>query len=162
MRHLLLLCLALSSACAVAETYRWADPAGRTVISDTPPPGRAHSVAKAGASNGNTDGLPYAVKKAAEDFPVTLFTSADCVSQCKDARDLLNIRGVPFTEKMVQKQEDLDELKQLLGDAYVPALKVGKQSFRGFETGAYNNLLDLAGYPKTAPYGSKPGGGLSK
>ena len=162
MRHLLMLCLALSSACAVAETYRWVDPAGRTVVSDTPPPGRAHSVAKAGASNGNTDGLPYAVKKAAEDFPVTLFTSADCVSQCKDARDLLNIRGVPFTEKMVQKQEDLDELKQLLGDAYVLAFKVGKQSFRGFEIGAYNNLLDLAGYPKTAPYGSKPGGGLSK
>ena len=162
MRHLLVLCLALTSACAVAETYRWVDPAGRTVISDTPPPGRAHSVAKAGASDGNTDGLPYAAKKAAEDFPVTLFTSADCVSQCKDARDLLNIRGVPFTEKMVQKQEDLDELKQLVGDAYVPALKVGKQSFRGFETGAYNNLLDLAGYPKTAPYGSKPGGGLSK
>ena len=162
MRHLLVLCLALTSACAVAETYRWVDPAGRTVISDTPPPGRAHSVAKAGASDGNTDGLPYAAKKAAEDFPVTLFTSADCVSQCKDARDLLNVRGVPFTEKMVQKQEDLDELKQLVGDAYVPALKVGKQSFRGFETGAYNNLLDLAGYPKTAPYGSKPGGGLSK
>ena len=162
MRHLLMLCLALTSACAVAETYRWVDPAGRTVISDTPPPGRAHSVAKAGASDGNTDGLPYAAKKAAEDFPVTLFTSADCVSQCKDARDLLNIRGVPFTEKMVQKQEDLDELKQLVGDAYVPALKVGKQSFRGFEAGAYNNLLDLAGYPKTAPYGSKPGGGLSK
>ena len=162
MRHLLMLCLALTSACAVAETYRWVDPAGRTVISDTPPPGRAHSVAKAGASDGNTDGLPYAAKKAAEDFPVTLFTSADCVSQCKDARDLLNVRGVPFTEKMVQKQEDLDELKQLVGDAYVPALKVGKQSFRGFEAGAYNNLLDLAGYPKTAPYGSKPGGGLSK
>ena len=162
MRHLLVLCLALSSACAVAETYRWVDPAGRTVISDTPPPGRAHSVAKAGASNGNTDGLPYAVKKAAEDFPVTLFTSADCVSQCKDARDLLNARGVPFSEKMLQSQEDLDELKKLVGDAYVPALKVGKQSFRGFEVSAYNNLLDLAGYPKTAPYGSKPAGGLSK
>ena len=57
MRYLLMLCLALSSACALAETYRWVDPAGRTVISDTPPPGRAHSVAKAGASGENTDGL---------------------------------------------------------------------------------------------------------
>ena len=75
---------------------------------------------------------------------------------------MLNSRGVPFTEKMVQKQEEFDELKQLVGDAYVPTLKVGKQSFRGFETGAYNNLLDLAGYPKTAPYGSKPAGGLAK
>ena len=162
MRHLLMLCLALTSACAVAETYRWVDPAGRTVISDTPPPGRAHSVAKAGASDGNTDGLPYAAKKAAEDFPVTLYTAADCVNECRQARDLLNARGVPFNEKMVQTQEEIDELKKLVGDSFIPSLKVGKQSFRGFEAGAYNNLLDLAGYPKTAPYGSKPGGGLSK
>jgi len=162
MRYLLILCLALSSATALAQAYRWVDPSGRTVISDTPPPGRAHSVAKTGADKENTDGLPYAVKKAAENFPVTLYTSADCVGQCKDARNLLNLRGVPFTEKMVQTPEDFDELKKLVGDAYVPALKVGKQSFRGFETGAYNNLLDLAGYPKTAPYGSKPAGGLSK
>ena len=162
MRHLLMLCLALSSACVVAETYRWVDPAGRTVISDTPPPGRAHSVSKAGSGAVNTESLPYSVRKAAEDFPVTLYTSADCVSQCKDARDLLNSRGIPFTEKMLQKQEDVEELKQLVGDAFVPALKVGKQSFRGFEAGAYNNLLDLAGYPKTAAYGAKPSGGLAK
>ena len=162
MRYALILCLAMTSACAIAETYRWVDPTGRTVVSDTPPPGRAHSVAKAGTSNENTDGLPYAVKKAAEEFPVVLYTSADCVNLCKEARDLLNARGVPFSEKMMQKQEDIDELKQLVGDASVPALKIGKQSFRGFEAGAYNNLLDLAGYPKTAPYGSKPAGGLSK
>ena len=162
MRHLLILCLALSSAAALAQAYRWVDPSGRTVISDTPPPGRAHSVAKAGADKENTDGLPYAVKKAAENFPVTLYTSADCVGQCKDARNLLNLRGVPFTEKMVQTPEDFEELKKLVGDAYVPALKVGKQSFRGFEASAYNNLLDLAGYPKTAPYGARPAGGLAR
>jgi len=53
-------------------------------------------------------------------------------------------------------------LKKLVGDAFVPTLRVGKQSTRGFEAGAYNNLLDLAGYPKTALPGSKPSGGLSK
>jgi glutaredoxin len=157
-----MLCLALASASVVAETYRWVDPAGRTVISDTPPPGRMHSVSKAGASAADDDGLPFAVKRAAENFPVTLYTSADCTTQCKDGRDLLNGRGVPFAEKMLQSQEDVAELKQLVGDAFVPALKVGKQSFRGFEAGAWNNLLDLAGYPKSAPYGSKPSGGLAK
>jgi len=162
MRYLLMLCLALASASVVAETYRWVDPAGRTVISDTPPPGRMHSVSKAGASAADDDGLPFAVKRAAENFPVTLYTSADCTTQCKDGRDLLNGRGVPFAEKMLQGQEDVAELKQLVGDAFVPALKVGKQSFRGFEAGAWNNLLDLAGYPKSAPYGSKPSGGLAK
>jgi glutaredoxin len=108
------------------------------------------------------DGLPYEVRRAVENFPVTLYTSADCVSECKQAREFLNGRGVPFTEKMVQKQEDIDELKQLVGDTFIPSLKVGKQSFRGFEPGAYANLLDLAGYPKSAAYGSKPSGGLAK
>ncbi len=161
MRYLLMLCLTLASASAIAETYRWVDPAGRTVISDTPPPGRAHSVSRTGSAP-NTDGLPFAVKQAAENFPVTLYTSADCVAECKQARDLLNSRGVPFTEKMLQTPEDIDELKKQVGDAYVPTLKVGKQSFRGIEAGAWNNLLDLAGYPKTAPYGSQPSGGLAK
>ncbi|MDQ5907446.1 MAG: hypothetical protein QG590_1931, partial [Pseudomonadota bacterium] len=27
---------------------------------------------------------------------------------------------------------------------------------------AWNNLLDLAGYPKTAPFGSKPSGAFAK
>ena len=161
MRHLLVLCLALSSLAVSAETYRWVDPQGRTVISDTPPPGRARDVSKSG-SGPNTDGLPYATRVAAENYPVTLYISADCTKECKDARDLLNSRGVPFSERMVQKQEDVDELKQLVGDFFVPALKVGKQSFRGFEAGAYNNLLDLAGYPQTAAYGAKPSGGLAK
>jgi glutaredoxin len=162
MRYLIILCLALASTCALAEAYRWVDPQGRVVISDTPPPGRARDVSKAGSASETTDGLPYEVRRAAENFPVTLYTSADCASECKQARDFLNARGVPFTEKMLQKQEDIDELKKLVGDAFVPALKVGKQSFRGFEPVAYNNLLDLAGYPKSAAYGSKPSGGLAK
>lgn len=162
MRYLIMLCLALASTCASAEAYRWVDPQGRTIISDTPPPGRARDVSKAGSASETSDGLPYEVRRAVDNFPVTLYTSADCASECKQARDFLNARGVPFTEKMLQKQEDVDELKKLVGDAFVPALKVGKQSFRGFEPAAYTNLLDLAGYPKSAAYGSKPSGGLAK
>jgi glutaredoxin len=162
MRRLLIVCLVLASAAVSAQTYRYVDPQGRTVISDTPPPGRARDVSKAGAAPAQDGNLPYSVQMAAEKFPVTLYTSADCVKECKDGRDLLNSRGVPFAEKMLQKPDDVEELKKLVGDAVVPALKVGKQSFRGFETGAWNNLLDLAGYPKTAPYGSKPSGGLAR
>lgn len=160
MRPLLILCLALVSACASAETYRWVDSSGRTVISDTPPPNKTKGVAKLGESSEASDGLPFALRKAKENFPVTLYTSADCTTDCKQARDLLNGRGIPFSEKMLQSAEEANELKQLVGDVFIPSLKVGKQSFRGFEASSYNNLLDLAGYPKTAPYGSKPSGGL--
>ena len=162
MRYLLLmLCLALAGAAVQAETFRWTDGAGKTVISDTPPPGKAKGVVKVGGKPEASDGMSFATKRAAEAFPVILYTSADCVSECKQARDLLSGRGVPFTEKMVQTPAEIEELKQLAGDLFVPTVKVGKQNFRGFEAGAYNNLLDLAGYPKTAPYGSKPSGGLN-
>ena len=158
MRYLLILCLAVA---ALAETYKWTEN-GKTIISDTPPPGKAKTLVKTEETAEAGDNLPFATKRAAEAFPVTLYTSAECVADCKQARDLLNGRGIPFTERMVQKQEDIDELKQLVGDAAVPTVKVGKQTFRGFDASAYGNLLDLAGYPKTAPYGSKPSGGLSK
>jgi len=161
MRRLLVLCLALVCTSGFAETYRWVDATGRVIISDSPPPGKPKNVLKADTSEAG-DGLPFAVKRAAEAFPVTLFTSADCVADCKNARELLNGRGVPFTEKMVQTAEEFAELKALVGDAFVPALKVGNQRVRGFEAASYNNLLDLAGYPAKALPGSKPSGGLSK
>ena len=162
MRRLLVLCLALASLAASAETYRWTDSTGRTIISDTPPPGRARDVARTGNGTGESEEMPYALRKAVESYPVTLYTSAECLGECKQARELLNARGVPFTEKMVQSEDDVAALKKLFGDAFVPALTVGKQSFRGFSGSAYDNLLDLAGYPKSAPYGSKPAGGLAK
>lgn len=160
MRYLLVLCLALTSFQAAAQAYRWIDANGRTIISDTPPPGKAKALSRVGEKSESPDDLPFATRKARENFPVTLYTAADCASDCSQARDLLNKRGVPFTEKMLQKAEDANELKQLVGDTFVPSLKVGSQSQRGFEAGAYHNLLDLAGYPKTAPFGSKPSGGV--
>ncbi|MDE2441254.1 MAG: glutaredoxin family protein [Betaproteobacteria bacterium] len=161
MRHLLMLCLLLAGSMAMAETYKWTE-GGKTVISDSPPPGTAKLVAKTGSSAEPSDNLSFAVKKAMEAFPVTLYTAPECTNDCKQARDLLNTRGVPFTEKVIQKPEEAEELKQLVGDLYVPTIKVGNQKFRGIEPGAYNNLLDLAGYPKAAPYGSKTAGGQSK
>lgn len=155
MRSIVLLSLVLAGSAAFAQTYKWTDSAGRTVISDTPPSGLTKKVSKSGDTAQPDDNLPFSVKKAMEAFPVVLYTSNDCGDSCKQARDLLNSRGVPFTEKSVQKPEDVEELKQLVGDAFVPVIKVGNQRQRGFEAGAYNNLLDLAGYPKTAPYGTK-------
>lgn len=161
MRYLLTLCLLLAGSAAIADTYKWTE-GGKTIISDTPPPGKTKSVTKAENKSEAADNLPFATKKAMEAYPVTLYTSADCANDCKQARDLLTGRGVPFTEKMVQTQAEVDELKQSIGEAVVPALKVGNQRYKGFDAAAFGNLLDLAGYPKTAPYGSKTAGGQAK
>jgi hypothetical protein len=64
---------------------------------------------------------------------------------------------------MLKSEAELAELTTKMGsEAVFPTVFVGQQSFKGFETTAWNNLLDLAGYPKTAPYGSKPSGAFAK
>jgi glutaredoxin len=162
-----LLGTALFSVLAGAQTtYRWVDPAtGLTVFSDQAPPPNAKQVVRVGSGEGagGEAQLPYATRQAAQNFPVMLYTSATCVETCQQARALLNGRGVPFTEKILSTQEDSNELtSKLKSEAGVPSLFVGQQSFKGYDIAAWNNLLDLAGYPKTAPYGSKPSGAFAK
>ena len=157
----------LSTSLAVAQTvtYQWTDPAtGGTVMSDkAPPPGAKDVVKWSGDTRAADQELPYATRQAAEKFPVKLYTQASCAEPCKQARDLLNGRGVPFSETMVKTSEDIAELTAILGsEASVPSLVVGQQSVKGLESGTWNNLLDLAGYPKSAPFGAKPSGAFSE
>lgn len=165
--------LAVFSALAVTlalpadaqTTYRWIDKAtGKTVFSDQPPPPGAKVIqTKESKAPAEEAQVPYAVKQAAEKYPVVLYTAANCIEACKQGRDLLNGRGVPFSEKMLSKDEEIAELSAKLGgEVSVPTLFVGQQNFKGYEAGAWNNLLDLAGYPKSAPYGAKPSGAFAK
>ena len=168
MTHLrvFLVAVLLTASFAYAQTtYRWVDPAsGQTVISDKPPPANAREVVtRKGGEAGSEPQLPFATRRAAERFPVTLFTLASCIAECKLGRDLLNGRGVPFTEKLLKTPQELAELgKELGSDPLVPSVSIGKEYFRGFEADAWNNLLDLAGYPKTAPYGAKASGAFAR
>jgi glutaredoxin len=139
-------------------TYRWIDPgSGRTVISDLPPPPGARQVVRYTTSTGvGEPQLSYAIRQASEKFPVVLFTSVGCVS-CKEARALLDRRGVPFTERVVNSEEELAELaRQLGGETPLPSISVGRQSTRGFSPATWNELLDAAGYPASAPYRVRP------
>ena len=162
-----LLCIALLSAplAGAQTTYRWIDPAsGLTVFSDqAPPPGAKQVVKTSGDERAGEPQLPYATRQAAEKFPVTLYTASNCADVCQQARGLLNGRGIPFSEKIIASPDDTAELSRKLGsEATIPSLMVGQQGFKGYEAGAWNNLLDLAGYPKSAPYGSKPSGSFAK
>ena len=152
-------------AAAQSVTYQWTDPnTGGTIISDKAPPPGAKDIVKWTNNTRNDDQpLTYGARQAAEKYPVTLYTSASCTDACNQARDLLNGRGVPFSEQMLNNDEEVAALSKALGsDAMVPSIFVGKQSFKGIEAGAWNNLLDLAGYPKSAAFGAKPSGAFSE
>mgnify|MGYP000929537818 CR=1 FL=1 len=146
-------------------TYRWTDArTGRTVVSDQPPPADARKVLiyRGQGTTGEDPEKPartlsYAARQASEKFPVVLYTMAEC-DECRAARELLTRRGIPFTEKLVRSQAELADINQQLGGrSLLPSLVVGRKNLRGFVSSDWNELLDLAGYPTNAPYGSGPG-----
>ncbi len=144
----------LATSLAVAQTtYRWTDPAsGRTVFSDTPPPSGAKNIQqqRGDAGRPGESGQTFAGRRAASNQPVTLYTTGTCVNECRDARDFLKKRNIPFAEKEIRTQADLDDLRKLIGgEGMVPSLQVGKQPAAGFQPDQWNRLLDQAGYPGT-------------
>jgi len=152
-RILAALLATLFASAASAQLYRWVDQNGKVHYTDTPPqPAAARAVEKRKPSGSVVDGVaPYAVQQAAKTFPVTLYSAATCETPCKDARDLLAKRGVPYSEVAISEQKQLDELKRISGGDEVPVLVVGKSVIKGFEAGSYNGALDTAGYPLNAP-----------
>ena len=157
---LALLALSLTTLVSAQTTYRWTDPkTGKTVISDFPPPieiKASKEYRAVGSSPDHQAPLPYALQQAVDKFPVVLYTTGNCASVCSSARDLLIARGIPYSDEVLKSKEQIDALAKELGDSSIPSLRVGRQSVAGFEAGAWSNLLDLAGYPKTKAYGTKP------
>jgi len=155
------LCTGLLLATVVATgqtTYRWVDPAtGRTVLSDKPPPGHVRASSRSTTTGGDDEqALPSATRQASERFPVVLYTNRSCTS-CKQARALLETRGIPFTEKEIATEKDFSEATQVFGsEIQVPSVTVGRQNVKGFNPAAWNDLLDAAGYPARAPYRNPP------
>ena len=145
-----LLCSALTQAQPV---YRTVGPDGKVTFSDRAPsekatPALAGSAGAAPVAATAAGGdLPYALRQTVSRFPVTLYTSADC-APCDSARSLLKSRGVPFTERTVNTNQDIDVLKSLSGNASLPFGTIGGQHLNGFLDTEWTQYLDAAGYPK--------------
>lgn len=133
---------------AQAQQYRWIDEKGHVQYSDIPPPPSAKRVEKKNFK-GNAVGAQqgYALSRAVREAPVTLYTHPICKEQCQLARDVLNRRGVPFTEVVATEADKIEALKKLSGDTAVPVLVVGGRVEKGANAEAYDRALDGAGYP---------------
>lgn len=154
----LLPALALAAACAMlpsqAQTtvYRWVDKDGKVHFTDTPPPKDARGATEKRMGGGYVDEgqMPYATRIAAQRHPVTLYTSTDCGELCRQGRELLSRRGVPFAEKNAQANPaDAEALQKLAGGLQVPVLRVGDSTLKGFSEDSWQAALDQAGYART-------------
>lgn len=146
-------CLAgvlLATVVQAQGVYRIVGPDGRITYSDQPPPTGA-TVRQAGGASavGNAAGaaLPFELRQVVGRFPVTLYTSNDC-TPCNSGRNLLQARGIPFTEKTVNTFEDTEALQRISGSSSLPLLSIGSQQIKGFSEQQWTQFLDAAGYPK--------------
>ena len=152
---LLLACLASQTSLTVQaeERYRWVDAQGKVHYGDVRPADAAEVESKKISSEpAQNEYLPYETRRAQQHFPVTLYVADNCTDPCNQARDLLNKRGIPFSEKMLLTKEEIDAFKARYDFDTAPALLVGKTMLKDFLADQWNNELDIAGYPKTAPY----------
>lgn len=144
--------LALMALPVLAQgVYRIVGPDGRVTYSDQPPPADTKSRpagATGAASNAASGGqLPYELRQVTSRYPVTLYTSKEC-APCNSGRNLLNARGIPYTEKTITTAQDAEALKRLNSDGSMPFLTIGGQQIKGYSDSEWSQYLDAAGYPK--------------
>ncbi len=143
---LLMTCLLVNFA--HAELYKWVGPDGKTTYSDMPPPSSAKQIETKPLISGDTPEfvLPGELAAAVAKNPVTLYVTSAC-NACNDGRALLKLQGIPFAEKTVTTNEDIEKLKQLSNDSQLPLLIINNSKFRGFNSAEWGNALASAGYP---------------
>jgi arsenate reductase-like glutaredoxin family protein len=146
---LLMGCLGTASA---QQVYRVVAPDGTISYSDKPPAQpdvkAATMLTGRAATNAAGVGLPYDIRVIANRYPVTLYTGSNC-SPCASARSLLTQRGIPFTEKTVSTNADIEALVQLAGESSVPFGTIGTQQLKGYSESQWTQYLDAADYPAT-------------
>lgn len=144
---LLSLMIWLSPAQA-GKLYKWVDRAGNVSYHDQPPPeGSGYRVEEkpiyTGEKPKKTNDLNA---KVAERFPVVLYSATKCDS-CDLARNYLEKRKVPYTEKKVEGDLKVqEELKKKIGSLGVPTILVGEKIMKGYLESLLEGELDAAGY----------------
>ena len=149
-RILLSLILFVISIAAQAQVYKWVDADGKVTYSDVPPPKTAVKVESRtyAESAGSGVTLPFELAQAVKSMPVTLYTSDNC-TPCDDGRAFLKQNGIPFSEKTVNTNEDLEKLNALSGATQLPFLLIGRSKYKGLNYSDWRSSLSHAGYPES-------------
>ena len=145
--------LVISLGVQAGELFRWVDKNGKVHYSDTKPVDAVEiERKKLSTTTSQNEDLPYETQRAMQNFPVSLYVTNGCGAPCDQARSMLKKRGIPFSEKLLKTQEEIDTFFKVSGSNGAPTLAIGKAYLSGFLESKWNGELDVAGYPKTASY----------
>ena len=132
--------------------YRVVGADGKVTFSDKPPAnlGKASTQELSGnAADASGPTLPFNLRQTVGKYPVILYTANNC-APCASGRALLTSRGVPFSEKTVNTNEDGEALERISGANTLPFVTIGGQQIKGFSDSEWSEFLTAAGYPKTS------------
>ncbi|MBI5258509.1 MAG: glutaredoxin family protein [Burkholderiales bacterium] len=150
MRSLFFATAALAAALPALAQYKVVGPDGKVTYTDRPPTeqqGKATPMRVDAGGAPSTANLPAELRQVVQRFPVVLYTAPEC-APCDAARTMLRQRGIPLAERTVASNDDVPLLERATGGRSVPAITVGAQATNGYSATQWNNLLDLAGYPR--------------
>ena len=129
------------------QVYKSVDKNGRISYSEVPPlPSSGDKLTGESAANPS---LPYTLQQVVSRYPVTLYSAENC-APCISARLMLTQRGVPFTERTIASNEDIEAYKRINGDTSLPLATIATQQLKGYEESEWTKYLDAAGYPKSS------------
>jgi glutaredoxin-like YruB-family protein len=142
---------------SMADIYKWVDQDGTVYFQDTPPHGISKSTKVQKIKqrpNESNDYEPQEIrppqnsgyKQTANAHPkVEIYITSWC-SYCKQAKEYLSSRGIPFTEYDIEKDKDAMRRKHDLSPkGGVPVAVINGKVIRGFASDAYDDAL--AGRP---------------
>lgn len=148
---LALAALAVAASAQAQPMYRIVGPDGKVTFSDRAPevaqPGARTSTVTPTEPATSTSTLPFDLRQVAQRFPVTLYSGDKC-APCDSARSMLTTRGIPFAERTVNTNEDIEALQRLSGNTSLPFGTIGGQQLSGYSSTEWTQYLDAAGYPK--------------
>lgn len=148
-----LLMISLVLAGAAQAQYKIVAPDGRITYTDRPPAGEVGKVtpmrpqAPASAVAGGDPNLPFELRQLVQRYPVTLYTAPNCLP-CDSGRQMLQQRGVPYSERSILSEDDAAALVRLTAGRTIPSLTVGTQASRGYNADDWTATLNAAGYPR--------------
>ena len=134
------------------QVFRIIGADGKITFSDKPPASDAQGkVAPSGSASGGSaaNSLPFELRQIASKYPVTLYVGDKCVP-CISAKALLVGRGIPFSEKTVTSNDDVQALQRLSGETSLPFATIGGQQLKGYSDAEWTQFLNAAGYPASS------------